>query len=531
MLVHLLLVNGFQLFLWWGPKFCQIYNDAAHPILGKKHPKSMGQPASECWAEIWHIIGPLIETPYRGGDPTWMEDILLEMNRHGFMEETHFTIAYSPVPDSTVPSKIGGVLGTVHEITEKVIGERRLMLLRNLGARSAEAKTAEEACVIAADTLVQHTKDVPFSLLYLVDADRKRVHLAGAAGVDCGEVGIPLVVELRDCRDKQRWPLGEVFNDGAMRIVQELSEQMSKIPPGPWTDPPHSAVVLPIQSNIAHQFAGLLVLGISARLQFDDKYRVFCELVSSQVATAITNARAYEEERKRAEALAENLRTLNGNLTRVQEEERRRLALELHDGAGQWLAALTWKLAPLRDEVGESELGKLASDSLHLLDELSREIRTVSHLLHPALLDESGLASALPVYIRALETRSGLVVNLDIDPSLQRLPKEMESAIFRIVQESLTNIHRHARSKSAEVRIKQDAEAVHVQVRDQGRGIRGFTSLDQPNVQLGVGVQGMRERVRQLKGSFDIESGPGGTTVTAVLPSKRRSQDAATSAA
>ena len=112
-MVGLLLANRFPLLLWWGPDYVQIYNDAYRPIPGAKHPRSMGQPARECWAEIWHILQPLIDTPYRGGPATWNDDILLEVNRHGFLEETHFTIAYSPVPDATAPGGIGGVLATV----------------------------------------------------------------------------------------------------------------------------------------------------------------------------------------------------------------------------------------------------------------------------------------------------------------------------------------------------------------------------------------------------------------------------------
>jgi hypothetical protein len=119
MTVSFLLANRFPLLLWWGSDYISIYNDAYRPILGTKHPKSMGQPVSECWSEIWHIPKPLIDTPFSGGPATWMEDIELEINRHGFVEETHFTIAYSPVLDERAPRGIGGVLATVHEITEK----------------------------------------------------------------------------------------------------------------------------------------------------------------------------------------------------------------------------------------------------------------------------------------------------------------------------------------------------------------------------------------------------------------------------
>lgn len=158
MMVSFLLANRFPLLLWWGPDYISIYNDAYRPILGTKHPRSMGQPVSECWSEIWHILKPLIDTPFYGGPATWMEDIELEINRHGYVEETHFTIAYSPVPDERAPRGIGGVLATVHEITEKVVSERRVDVLRDLGAQAMEAKTAEGACGLIAAALENHRR-------------------------------------------------------------------------------------------------------------------------------------------------------------------------------------------------------------------------------------------------------------------------------------------------------------------------------------------------------------------------------------
>ena len=138
MMVSLLLANRFPLLLWWGSRYIQIYNDPYRPVLGTKHPTSLGQPAAECWPEIWNVIGPLIDVPFDGGPSTWMEDIELEVNRHGYFEESHFTIAYSPVPDESAPRGIGGVLASVHEITDKVIGERRVEALGALASRSSE---------------------------------------------------------------------------------------------------------------------------------------------------------------------------------------------------------------------------------------------------------------------------------------------------------------------------------------------------------------------------------------------------------
>lgn len=233
MMVRFLLANGFPWLLWWGPHYVSIYNDAYRPILGTKHPWALGQPLSECWKEIWHILQPLVDTPFKGGPPSWNDDILLEINRHGFTEETHFTIAYSPVPDETASGGIGGVLATVHEITEKVVGERRVGALRDLGAATSEAETAEEACLIAAQTLGGHSRDIPFALLYLSTPDGKHARLTGSAGVERHERFCPALIELDASTDRQRsWPLGEVAAAKSVRTIADLTDRFATdVPP------------------------------------------------------------------------------------------------------------------------------------------------------------------------------------------------------------------------------------------------------------------------------------------------------------
>ncbi len=209
----------------------------------------------------------------------------------------------------------------------------------------------------------------------------------------------------------------------------------------------------------------------------------------------------------------ERLRMLSARLLQMQDDERRRIARELHDTAGQILVALNLNLVPVEEELQKqnSELARQVTESLRLIEELSRDLRTMSHLLHPPLLDEAGLHSAVRWYVEGFAERSKIDVDLHLDPKLGRLPAELETAIFRIVQECLTNIHRHSGSNSASIAITRDSQDVTVEIRDQGRG------MAMP-VRAGVGIQGMGERVRQLGGRLEIDSRDGGTRVTAIFP-------------
>jgi len=233
-------------------------------------------------------------------------------------------------------------------------------------------------------------------------------------------------------------------------------------------------------------------------------------------------------ERKRAE---EGLRTISGRLLQMQDDERRRIARELHDSAGQTLVALDMNLASIQREAKQlsPQALKTCSESLDLVKELSRELRTISHLLHPPLLDEAGLPSAVRWYVEGFAERSKIRVNLDLDANLGRLSSECETAIFRIVQESLTNIHRHSGSPTASISISRTRRQVRLEVHDQGKGISVQKQRNSGSMK-GVGIQGMHERVRQLGGRLQINSGKGGTSVVAILPTESASGDSFASA-
>jgi signal transduction histidine kinase len=216
----------------------------------------------------------------------------------------------------------------------------------------------------------------------------------------------------------------------------------------------------------------------------------------------------------------QNLRELSARLMQLQDEERRRIARELHDSVGQMLAALGMNLASVGADLKRlTETANTVTDSAALVQELSQEVRTISHLLHPPLLDEAGLASALRWYVEGFTRRSKIQVNLEVPADFERLARESETAIFRTAQECLTNIHRHSQSPTARIRITTSDGHVFVEVEDQGRGIPREKQLEMASAGTpGVGVRGMRERFRQLGGTLEIRSNGKGTLIVARLP-------------
>lgn len=221
-------------------------------------------------------------------------------------------------------------------------------------------------------------------------------------------------------------------------------------------------------------------------------------------------------ERKRSE---ENIRALSGQLLRLRDDERRHIARELHDSSGQIIVALIMNLAAIEAETQHlsPKAAKACQDCAELLQQMSKDLRTMSHLLHPPLLDEVGLPSALRLFVDGFAERSKIAVSLELYPEFGRLSSAAETAIFRIVQECLTNIHRHSGSPTARIRITRDEREVRVEVQDQGRGLPAPVNSSS-GLKAGVGIQGMRERLRQLGGRCDISSGQSGTIVVAILP-------------
>jgi PAS domain S-box-containing protein len=267
------------------------------------------------------------------------------------------------------------------------------------------------------------------------------------------------------------------------------------------------------------QFPGVII-DITERKRADEDLRKLAETLEAQVQT-----RTQELQARNAEILqqSEQLRDLSNRLQASQDEERRRIARELHDSAGQIIVALGMNLDLMTQEaVGRSSSGRV-EESRRLIRELSDEIRTMSYLLHPPLMDEAGLSGALGWYVEGLQQRGGgLQVELTLPPGIGRFSDETEMAVFRVVQECLTNIHRHSGASKATIEVIPSEERILLKIQDNGKGIPPAVLTNIRSHRSGVGITGMRERVRHLGGSMDISSDKRGTTVTVNIPRQNR---------
>jgi PAS domain S-box-containing protein len=285
---------------------------------------------------------------------------------------------------------------------------------------------------------------------------------------------------------------------GASKVARDISERK-------------------LAQEALHQSQLRLAEEAAALRQSEERLRKLSESLDAEVRA---RTRELEERNQDVMRQSEQLRDLSWRLLRTQDEERRHIARELHDSAGQTLTVLGMGLAQLVQKAARSapELATDAALIQETVQQLHREIRTASYLLHPPLLDESGLSSALGWYVQGLVERSELDITLDIAKEFGRLPHDMELAIFRLVQECLTNIHRHSDCKIASIRIVRDPDLLTIDIQDQGKGMSPARLAEIQSQGSGVGIRGIRERLRQFEGNLKIESGSSGTRILVTIP-------------
>jgi len=323
--VGIMLTSRQPIWIGWGRELIYLYSDPYKSIIGGKHPWALGKPASDVWSEIWQDIGPMLSQAMGGEEGTYVEAQLLIMERNGYPEETYYTFSYSPIPDDE--GTVGGIFCANSDDTQRVIGERQLALLRELAAMTAEARTWEQACERSARALSTDPRDLPFAMIYMLEPDGRSAVLTSTTGMERDH---PAVISTLSLDDDEPWPLREVLTDHRPRVVSGLEMQFrANFPSGAWQQSPNSAVVLPIMPSGETGRAGFLIAGLNPFRLFDDNYSGFMNLIAGQIAAAIANAEAYEQERRRAEALAEINRAKTAFFSNVSHEFRTPLTLML----------------------------------------------------------------------------------------------------------------------------------------------------------------------------------------------------------
>ena len=486
------------------------YNDGYRPMLGEsKHPQFLGAPGQACWAEIWNIIGPMMDQVIATGEATWSEDLLLLMRRYGYLEESYFTFSYSPILNET--GRPSGIFNACTETTARVLAERRMRTLREL---TVEAKTATDAARRCAEILATNPRDIPFALVYLLDPDGQRLVLAGQAGLPPGGPASPASVPASPT-DGVGWPLARVAAEGRPEVVEELSGRFAGLPSEPWGEAAHQAMVVPIAHPGWPKPAGVLVLGISPRRAFDDDYRGFFGLVARHVATAVSNARAFQTERERAEKLAELDRVKTDFFSNVSHEFRTPLTLIL----GPIQDALAAPDRTLRGEAVEI-VHRSALRLLKLVNSLLDFSRIEADRLKSSFeaTDLPALTAGLVGAFKSLMDGAGLKLIVECPPLAEPVyvdPSQWEKIVLNLV----SNAFKFTFEGEIAVRLRARDRQVELSVADTGTGIPGeelprvfdrFHRVEgargRSHEGTGIGLALVQELVRQHGGSVRVDS-------------------------
>ncbi|WP_369257187.1 SpoIIE family protein phosphatase [Geodermatophilus amargosae] len=525
-LVRIVLTSRFPMWAAWGPELSFFYNDAyRRDTLQGKHPWALGRPASEVWAEIWHDIGPRIESVLATGTATWDEDLLLFLERSGYPEETYHTFSYSPVADDD--GRTAGMLCVVTENTDRVLAERRMASLRDLATAIAATRTEADVLAAVGGQLARNDADLPFSATYLVDDDGT-ARLGTATGLTPGSPAAPQTLT-----DDAVWPLSRL-RAGEQAVVD--LDGVPGLPTGAWARPPSRALAVPVASPVASPVAdtpavaGFLVVGLNPHRALDEAYAGFLELVAGQIASGLANAGSHAAERRRAEALAELDRAKTDFFSNVSHEFRTPLTLIMGP-----VAELRASAAAADPRVAE-ELEVVERNALRLqklvntlLDFSRIQAGRIDARFEP--VDLAATTAELASVFRSAVDRAGLRLTVDCPPLSQ--PVHVDRDMWeKVVLNLLSNALKFTFEGGITVRLRQDDGAAVLTVADTGTGIpaaelprlferfsRVSGARSRSGEGSGIGLAMVRELVGLHGGSVEVQSAPDvGTTFTVTVP-------------
>jgi PAS domain S-box-containing protein len=522
--VRIVLTSRQPMFVWWGDQLINLYNDAYRAILGGKHPQALGQPAHLVWSEIWSQIAPRVESAMRANEGTYDEALLLVMQRYGYREETYYTFSYSPVPNDQ--GGTGGIFCANSDDTQRIISERQLAVLGDVAARTGDAKTWQEACRLTALSLATDPKDICFALIYAVDNTRNVAILTASSGIEAGHPAAPNTIELAA---DGVWPIVEAHNSHEIRLIDLSDERLGKLPQGAWDAPPHTVAVVPVMASGPTGRAGAIIVGLNPYRALDDNYINFLKLVANQISTSIANAEAYEQERRRAEALAELDRAKTIFFSNVSHEFRTPLTLMLGP-LENMLSAPSTDPEVLREiDIVHRNGVRLLKLVNTLLDFSRIEAGRVQAVYQP--IDLSATTIELASVFRAAMEAAGLKFLVECAPLSQQVyidPEMWEKIVLNL----LSNALKFTLTGTVEVKLWEAANFARLSIRDTGIGIdaaelpRVFERFHRiegasgrTHEGTGIGLALVDELVRLHGGTVEAASEHGvGTMFTVSIP-------------
>jgi PAS domain S-box-containing protein len=527
--VNLIVNARHPMWIGWGEGATFLYNDAYIEVLSlSKHPWALGKPAAEVWPEIWDICGPLLDKVFHRAEASFLDDVRLLMNRGDFVEETYYSFSYSPIRDEF--GRVAGLFCPTADVTPKVINARRLGTLSELSANALVQKTTDAACTSVAATLGKNPDDIPFAVLYLVDSEGKQARLEQTCGLARGIDGLtPHLVELNMADGQCLWPLAEVIKTGRTQIVSV--KNVEALPLGAARQRVSQAMVLPVTSRAEGGTVGILIAGVNPARRLDTEYCTFYELIAGQIATAIQNVRAAEEERQRLEALAEIDRAKTAFFSNVSHEFR---------------TPLTLMLGPVEELLSKShtDLSPAAKMQLELVNRNgTRLLRLVNTLLDFSRIEAGRMqATYQPTDLAAFTVELGSVFRSATEKAGLRLElncPRLSQPVFvdrgmweKIVLNLISNAFKFTFEGRIALTLTETEDHVELRVLDTGVGIppeeiprlfdrfhRIENTRSRTHEGSGIGLALVQELVKLHGGSVGVQSEVGvGTTFIVRVP-------------
>ena len=521
--VRIVLTSRQPMFVWWGDQLINLYNDAYKSILGGKHPEAFAAPAQHVWREIWDQVGPRAASAMRTNEGTYDESLLLLMERNGYREETYYTFSYSPVPNDQ--GGTGGIICANTDDTERIISQRQNATVSELALKAAEARNWREACTLAAESL-SGNRDIRFALIYISNETDEELELAGSVKVSPNDPAVPARIR-RD--EKLGWLARGAQRTNELQIIASKDYSFPTLAEIELDGPVDHAAIVPISRPGSNAHTGVLIVGLNPLRQPDASYRDFLTMIAGQIEASIVNAEAYEQERRRAEALAELDRAKTIFFSNVSHEFR---------------TPLTLMLSPLEDLLArKSELPAELKDIETIHRNGVRLLKLVNTLLDFSRIEAGRInagyhrfnlghytAELASVFRSAME-KAGLhyVIETDCTDEATYVDPEMWE---KIVLNLISNAFKFTLTGEVTVRLIYRDQHAELIVSDTGTGIpegelprvfdrfhRVEGAIGRTHEGTGIGLALVAELVRMHGGTVHLDTKVGsGSTFTVSLP-------------